>query len=261
MRLKGKTAIITGGSSGIGKAMVERFTQEGCHVAIADINEEAMITLSKELNKRHGNAVTFPVTMNVSDEKNVNQAFDTCMQHFKKLDILISNAGVQHLAPVTDFEYPHWQSVLKVDLDGCFLTAKRAMQEMKKTGGGSILFTGSLRSKIGGSLNSAYVAAKHGVLGLNQVIATEGAQFNIRSNVMCPDYILTDLVEKQITKYMEENGLSRQEVISKILLPETVDGQFTTLEDMTEVALFFTTFPSNALTGQSLNISHGWNMQ
>lgn len=260
MRLKGKTAIITGGSSGIGKAMVERFVEEGCQVAIADINEKAMATLSKTLNQQYGE-MTFPVSMNVSDEKNVAQAFDTCMQRFKKLDILISNAGVQHLDPVTEFAYSNWQMVLKVDLDGCFLTAKRAMQEMKKTGGGSIIFTGSLRSKIGGSLNSAYVAAKHGVLGLNQVIATEGAPFNIRSNVMCPDYILTDLVEKQIEKYMQEKNLSREEVISKLLLPETVDGQFTTLEDMTEVALFFATFPSNALTGQSLNISHGWVMQ
>ena len=132
---------------------------------------------------------------------------------------------------------------------------------MKKTGGGSILFTGSLRSKIGGTLNSAYVAAKHGVLGLNQVIATEGAEFNIRSNVMCPDYIMTELVEKQVIKFMVERNMTRDEVIRKVLLPETVDGQFTTLKDMAEVALFFVTFPSNALTGQSLNISHGWVMQ
>lgn len=260
MKLKGKTALVTGGSSGIGKAIAERFVQEGCQVIIADINDEIMHKVSSELNEKYGN-LTFTVNMNVADPDAVKTAFDSVMQKVKKLDILLSNAGIQHLAPITEFDYSAWQRVLKVNLDGCFLTSKRAMQEMKKTGGGVILFTGSLRSKIGGSLNSAYVAAKHGVLGLNQVIATEGAEFNIRSNVMCPDYILTDLVEAQIVKYMEERQMSREDVIRKILLPETVDGQFTTLEDMAEAALFFVTFPSNALTGQSLNISHGWLMQ
>lgn len=259
MRLKGKTALITGGSSGIGKGMVEGFIQEGAKVVIADINESAMQDLAVSLNRNHPGMIS-QVTMNVGDENSVNQGFDQALKFLGKLDILVSNAGVQHLAPVTEFEYSAWQKVIKVDLDGCFLTAKRAMQEMKKTGGGSILFTGSLRSKIGGKLNSAYVAAKHGVLGLSRVIATEGAEFNIRANTLCPDYILTDLVEKQITKYMQERNLTRDEVIRTILLPETVDGQFTTIQDMVESALFFVTFPSNALTGQSLDITHGWRM-
>ena len=259
MKLKGKTALVTGGSSGIGKAIVERFVQEGCQVVIADINEAMMQEVSSELNKKYGD-LTSTVLMNVADPEAVDAAFDIAMKKLQKLDILLSNAGVQNLAAITEFDYAAWEKVLKIDLGGCFLTAARAMKEMKKTGGGSILFTGSLRSKIGGSLNSAYVAAKHGVLGLSRVIATEGAEFNIRSNVMCPDYIMTDLVEKQVVKYMTERNMSREEVIRTILLPETVDGQFTTLEDMAEVALFFVTFPSNALTGQSLNISHGWVM-
>ena len=183
MKLKGKTALVTGGSSGIGKAIVTRFVEEGCHVVIADITLAAMQDVSRELNEKHGKEATSFVTMDVGDETAVHQAFDASMKTIKKLDILISNAGIQHLAPVDEFEYKDWQQVLKVDLDGCFLTAKRAFQEMKQTGGGSIIFTGSLRSKIGGTLNSAYVSAKHGVLGLNQVVATEGAKHNIRSNV------------------------------------------------------------------------------
>lgn len=259
MRLRDKTAIVTGGSGGIGHAIVERFVEEGCKVVIADINREVMASCSAALNKRLGE-VTFPVYMDVSDEAGVETAFDESLKKLGKLDILISNAGIQHLAPITEFDYRQWQRVLKINLDGCFLTAKRAMEEMKKTGGGTIVFTGSLRSKIGGSQNSAYVAAKHAVLGFNRVVATEGAQYNIRSNVMCPDYILTDLVEKQIAKYMRERNMTRDEVIRTILLPETVDGQFSTLEDMAEVALFFAAFPSNALTGQSLMITHGWYM-
>ncbi|MEI8300785.1 MAG: 3-hydroxybutyrate dehydrogenase [Chlamydiota bacterium] len=259
MRLKGKTAIITGATGGIGRCLVEGFIQEGCRVAVADIDQKAIKIFCDELNSKYGD-VAVPIYMDVSDEASVNSAFDVCMQALHKIDILISNAGIQHLSPIIDFAYKDWQRVLKICLDGCFFTAKRAMEEMKKTGGGSILFMGSLRSKIGGRNNSAYVAAKHAILGFNRVLATEGADFNIRSNVLCPDYILTPLVEKQIVQLMEEHKMSRQEVITKIMLPETVDGQFTTVDDVKNVALFFASFPTNALTGQSLLISHGWGM-
>jgi 3-hydroxybutyrate dehydrogenase len=270
MRLLGKNAIITGATGGIGRALTERFIQEGCKVAVADLNAEKILAFCHEMNQRYGNRnfqgskhgdVAFPMVMDVSDESGVNAAFDDLAQVFDRIDVLISNAGIQHLSPIVDFAYQDWQRVLRVCLDGCFLTAKRAMQEMKKTGGGSILFMGSLRSKIGGRNNSAYVAAKHAVLGLNRVVATEGADFNIRSNVLCPDYILTDMVEKQIEELQKQLNLSRKDVIEKVMLANTVDGKFTTVQDVAETAVVFASFPTNALTGQSLLISHGWGME
>lgn len=131
---------------------------------------------------------------------------------------------------------------------------------MKARGGGSIIFMGSVHSREASPLKSAYVTAKHGLLGLARVIAKEGGAYGIRANVICPGFVRTPLVEKQIPEQAAELGISEQEVIERIMLGETVDKEFTTVEDVAEVAFVFAAFPTNALTGQALNVSHGWNM-
>jgi 3-hydroxybutyrate dehydrogenase len=127
--------------------------------------------------------------------------------------------------------------------------------------GGSIIYMGSVHSKEGSLLKAPYVAAKHGLIGLAKVVAKEGASHGIRANVICPGFVRTPLVEKQIPEQARELGISEKEVVKNIMLKETVDGTFTTVDDVAEAALFFATFPSNALTGQSLVVSHGWFMQ
>ena len=152
--------------------------------------------------------------------------------------------------------------MLAIHLDGAFLTTKAVVPLMQKSGtGGSIIYMGSVHSKEASVLKSAYVTAKHGLIGLCKTVAKEGGRYKIRANVICPGFVRTPLVEKQIPEQAKTLGISEDDVIKKVMLKETVDGEFTTTDDVAEVALLFASFPSNALTGQSLVVSHGWFMQ
>ena len=150
--------------------------------------------------------------------------------------------------------------MLAIHLDGAFLTSKAVIPHMYKQGSGAILFMGSVHSKEASPLKSAYVTAKHGLLGLCRTIAKEGGPHGVRTNVICPGFVRTPLVDKQIPEQAKELGISEDEVVKKVMLGQTVDGEFTTVDDIAELALFFAAFPSNALTGQSLVASHGWSM-
>ncbi len=151
--------------------------------------------------------------------------------------------------------------MLAIHLDGAFLTTKACLPHMYKSGkGGSIIMMGSVHSKEASVLKAPYVTAKHGLMGLSKVIAKEGAKYGVRSNVICPGFVRTPLVEKQIPEQAQALGMSEEDIIKKVMLKDTVDGEFTTIDDVARVALFFAAFPNNALTGQSLNVSHGWSM-
>ena len=176
------------------------------------------------------------------------------------IDVLVSNAGVQIVHPLEDFPFDDWKKLLSIHLDGAFLTSKAVMPHMQKAGSGAIIFMGSVHSKEASALKSAYVTAKHGLLGLARVISKEGAKHGIRANVICPGFVKTPLVEKQIPEQARDLGISEEEVVNKVMLGETVDQEFTTIEDVAEVAHVFAAFPTNALTGQSLVVSHGWYM-
>jgi 3-hydroxybutyrate dehydrogenase len=175
--------------------------------------------------------------------------------------VLVSNAGIQIVNPVENFAYADWKKMLAIHLDGAFLTSKACLPHMYAKGSGSIIFMGSVHSKEASPLKSAYVTAKHGLLGLARVIAKEGGKKGVRTNVICPGFVRTPLVDKQIPEQAKELGISEAEVIKNVMLKETVDGEFTTVQDVAETALFFASFESNALTGQSLVVSHGWFMQ
>src|SRR5205814_10075527 len=166
------------------------------------------------------------------------------------------------IAPLTDFSYGDWRRVVIIKLDGGFLLTSDCMRDMvKQKRGGTLLYMGCAHSKEASPLKEAYVAAKHGLLGLCRSAAKEGAQYGVRSNIICPGFVRTPLVEKQIPEQARDLGISEAEVIKNVMLKNTVDGEFTTLEDVAEVAVFFAAFPSNALTGQSVIVSHGWHMQ
>jgi 3-hydroxybutyrate dehydrogenase len=150
---------------------------------------------------------------------------------------------------------------LAIHLDGAFLTTRAALRQMYKQGSGSIIYMGSVHSKEASVLKAPYVTAKHGLLGLARVVAKEGAEHGVRANVICPGFVRTPLVDKQIPEQAKELGISEQDVIEKIMLKDTVDHEFTTIEDVAETALFLAAFNSNALTGQSIIVSHGWCME
>ncbi|EIJ48629.1 beta-hydroxybutyrate dehydrogenase [Herbaspirillum sp. GW103] len=260
MLLKDKVALITGSASGIGKEIALEYAKQGAKVVIADLALEAAKATAEEIVKNGGTAMA--VAMNVTDETQVDKGVADAVNTYGGLDIMISNAGIQIISPVTELSLENWRKMLAIHLDGAFLTTRAAMKAMIKQGrGGSIIYMGSVHSHLASPLKAPYVTAKHGLLGLAKTVAKEGAKDKIRSNVICPGFVRTPLVEKQIPEQAKEFGISEEEVIKKIMLKDTVDGEFTTTQDVAQTAVFLAAFPTNALTGQSVVVSHGWHMQ
>lgn len=260
MNLNGKICIVTGSARGIGAAIAKRFVQSGAKVAIADLSLEAAQATAKELTGM-GPGEAFGVAMNVTDEAAVNAGVQAVVDRWGGVDVLVSNAGIQIVHEIQNFPFEDWKKLLSIHLDGSFLTTKACLPHMYKAGSGSIILMGSVHSKEASPLKSAYVTAKHGLLGLSRVIAKEGAKHGVRSNVICPGFVKTPLVEKQIPEQAKELGISEEEVVNKVMLGGTVDQEFTTVEDVAEIAHVFAAFPTNALTGQSMVVSHGWFME
>jgi 3-hydroxybutyrate dehydrogenase len=258
--LDGKVALITGAASGIGKAIAETYARHGAAVAIADINQQAADATAAAIVAAGGRAMG--VAMDVTDEHAVEAGTQAVVDAFGRLDVLISNAGVQIVNPIESFAFADWKKMLAIHLDGAFLTTRAALKRMYQDDrGGIVIYMGSVHSHEASVLKAPYVTAKHGLLGLARTLAKEGAPHNVRSHVICPGFVRTPLVEKQIPEQARELGISEDEVIRNVMLKHTVDGVFTTLEDVAQTALFLATFPSAALTGQSLVVSHGWHMQ
>ena len=260
MQLKDKVALITGSASGIGKEIAQEYARQGAKVVIADLALDAARAAADEITKAGGTAMA--VAMNVTDEAQVEQGVADAVAAYGGLDVMISNAGIQIISPVVELSLDNWRKMLAIHLDGAFLTTRAAMKAMIKQGrGGSIIYMGSVHSHLASPLKAPYVTAKHGLLGLAKVVAKEGAKDKIRSNVICPGFVRTPLVEKQIPEQAKEFGISEDDVIKKIMLKDTVDGEFTTTQDVAQTAVFLAAFPTNALTGQSVVVSHGWHMQ
>jgi len=259
MKLKDKVCIVTGAASGIGKEIAATYAREGAKVVIADLNKEAAQAAADAIKAAGGQAMA--VAMDVTSEEQVNAAVAEAVAAFQRIDVLVSNAGIQIVHPVEEFPFADWKKMLAIHLDGAFLTTKACVPHMKQAGGGSIIYMGSVHSKEASVLKSAYVTAKHGLIGLCKTVAKEGGPHKIRANVICPGFVRTPLVEKQIPEQAQALGISEEDVVKKVMLKETVDGEFTTVQDVAEVALLFAGFETSALTGQSLVVSHGWFMQ
>lgn len=259
MKMKNKVCIVTGAARGIGEGVAKRFVQEGARVAIADLRLDAARECAEKLTAM-GPGSAIGVEMDVTDEQAVNDGVARVVDEWGGIDTLVSNAGIQIVHKMENFPFADWKKLLAIHLDGAFLTSKACLPHMYEKGSGSIVFMGSVHSKEASPLKSAYVTAKHGLLGLARVISKEGAEHGVRANVICPGFVKTPLVEKQIPEQAKELGISEKEVVDSIMLGDTVDTEFTTIEDVAEVALLFAAFPTNALTGQSLVVSHGWFM-
>jgi 3-hydroxybutyrate dehydrogenase len=259
MKLKDRSALITGAASGIGKDIALLFAREGAKVAIADLDKNAAQATASQIGASGGKAIG--IAMDVTDEAAVNKGVAAVVDAFSGVDILISNAGIQIIHPLEEFTYAEWKKLLAIHLDGAFLTTRACLPHMYKAGRGSVIYMGSVHSKLASPLKAPYVTAKHGLIGLAKTVAKEGAARGVRANVICPGFVRTQLVEKQIPEQAKTLGISEDDVIRKVMLKDTVDGEFTTTDDVAQAALFFASFPTNALTGQSLVVSHGWYMQ
>jgi 3-hydroxybutyrate dehydrogenase len=259
MKLDNKVAIVTGAASGIGRAIAMRYAAEGARVVVADLQQAAAQAVVDEIGRGGGRAGA--VAMDVTDEAAVNAGIASTLQAHGQIDVLVSNAGIQIVHPLEEFSYAEWKRMMAIHVDGAFLTTKACLPHMYARGSGSLIYMGSVHSKEASVLKAPYVAAKHALIGLARAIAKEGGRHGVRANVICPGFVRTPLVERQIPEQSQRLGISEQDVIEKVMLKDTVDGQFTTLDDVAEIALLFAAFPSNALTGQSLIVSHGWHME
>lgn len=259
MRLENRIALITGAGRGIGRAIAEAYGREGARVAVADLTLESAQEAVDAIEKAGGTAMA--LAMDVTNEQAVDDGVAAIVEKWGGLDIALANAGIQHIDPVHKLAFSDWSKVMSVHLDGAFLVTRAALRQMYENGGGTMLYMGSVHSLEASPLKSPYVAAKHGMLGLCRAVAKEGAEFGVRSNIICPGFVRTPLVDKQIPEQAKELGISEEEVISKVMLKNTVDGKFTTLEDVSELAVHLAAFPSAALTDQSIVVSHGWHMQ
>lgn len=255
MKLDGKVSIVTGAASGLGKGIARRFVEAGGRVAVCDIDREKAQASAGELGDQ-----ALAVAMDVTDEAAVDAGVEAVVRHWGKIDCLVSNAGIQIVHRLEDFPFAEWKKLLAIHLDGAFLTTKACIRHMYRQRSGSLIYMGSVHAKEASPLKSAYVAAKHGILGLARAMAIEGAEHGVRSNVICPGFVETPLVTRQIPQQARDLGISEEEVRSRIMLGRTVDREFTQVDDVAELALFFAAFPSNALTGQSVVASHGWYM-
>ena len=259
MRLENRIALITGAGRGIGRAIAEHYGREGARVAVADLTLESAREAVDAIEQAGGTAMA--LAMDVTNEQAVDDGVAAIVERWGGLDIALANAGIQHIDPVHKLAFSDWSKVMSVHLDGAFLVIRAALRQMYENGGGTMLYMGSVHSLEASPLKSPYVAAKHGMLGLCRAVAKEGAEYGVRSNIICPGFVRTPLVDKQIPEQARELGISEEDVISKVMLKNTVDGEFTTLEDVSELAVHLAAFPSAALTGQSIVVSHGWHMQ
>ena len=258
MKLQDNVAVITGAGSGIGRALALAFVREGARIAVCDINVPGAHETVALIEAEGGEALA--IEMDVTDEAAVDAGVAAAATRFGRIDTMIANAGIQIVHPVEDFPYADFQKVVNVHLGGGFLLTKACIKVMYPQKSGALIYMGSAHSHEASPLKSAYVAAKHGLLGLGRVMAKEGAPHGVRANVICPGFVKTPLVEKQIPEQAARLGISEDEVVRRVMLGNTVDAEFTTVEDVADVAIFLAGFGSNALTGQSITVSHGWHM-
>ena len=258
-RFDGRVAIVTGAASGIGKEIALRLAAEGGIPVIADLNLDAAAKTAAEIKAKGGDA--FAVAMNVTDEAEVEKGVADTMAKYGKIDILVSNAGIQIVKPIVDFPFADWKKLLSIHLDGAFLTTKACLKHMYAAKYGRVVYMGSVHSKEASKLKAPYVTAKHGLICLSKVLAKEGAEFNVSSNVVCPGFVRTPLVEKQIPEQAAELKITEEEVIKNVMLKDTIDGQFTTTDDVADAVLFYAAARNTVHSGQSAVVSHGWFMQ
>ena len=259
-QLDGKVCIVTVAASGIVKRIAEVYAQAGGRVAIADLKLDAAEAAAQSIREAGGQALA--VAMDVTDEQQVVDGVAKVVTEWDRVDVLVSNAGIQIVNKITDFSLADWKKMLAIHLDGAFLTSRECLRDMeKRKEGGAIIYMGSVHSHLASKLKAPYVTAKHGLLGLCRTVAREAGEYGVRANVICPGFVRTPLVDKQIPEQAKEFGITEEEVVRDIMLKDTVDGEFTTVDDVANVALTLAAFETNALTGQSIVVSHGWFMQ
>lgn len=256
-----KAALVTGSTSGIGLGIARALAAAGYNVTLNGFGDAgAIAALARELADANGVLVRYDGA-DLSEASACARLVEAAVGAFGRLDVLVNNAGIQHVSPIEDFPPEKWDSIIALNLSAPFHTIRAAMGGMKTRRYGRIINIASAHAHVASPFKSAYVAAKHGVLGLTKTVALEGAQFNVRCNAISPGYVLTPLVENQIPDTMAARGLTREQVINDVLLAAQPTKQFVRIEDVAALALFLTTPAADQINGASLSVDGGWTAQ
>ena len=261
MTLRSKSAVVTGSTSGIGLAIARAFAKEGAHVLIngfgqADEIEAARRGIETEFGVR---AVYSPADMSKPDE--IVAMIRQAEEAFGSVDVLVNNAGIQHVSPVEDFAPEKWDAIIAINLSSAFHTTRAAIPGMKARGWGRIINTASAHSLVASPFKSAYVAAKHAIAGFTKTIALEVATNGITVNCISPGYVWTPLVERQIPDTMKARGLTKEQVINDVLLAAQPTKQFVTVDQVAALAVFLCSDAASQITGANLSMDGGWTAQ
>ena len=253
-----KAALVTGSTSGIGLAIATAFAKAGMDVTLNGLGDPAEIERVRAgLEREAGVAVRFDGA-DLMKPDSAAALVENAVGAFGRLDVLVNNAGIQFVSPVEDFPVEKWNAIIALNLSAAFHTIRAAMRPMKQRKYGRIINIASAHAHVASPFKSAYVAAKHGVLGLTKTVALEGAPFNVRCNAISPGYVLTSLVENQIPDTMKARNLTREQVINDVLLAAQPTKEFVKVEDVAGLALFLTTPAADQINGAALNIDGGW---
>jgi 3-hydroxybutyrate dehydrogenase len=253
-----RAALVTGSTSGIGLGMATAFAKAGMDVTLNGLGDPGEIeAIRAGLARDAGVTVRFDGANLMEAEAAAGLVRDA-EAAFGRLDVLVNNAGIQFVSPIEEFPVEKWNAIIALNLSSAFHTIRAAMAAMKQRQYGRIINLASAHAHVASPFKSAYVAAKHGVLGLTKTVALEGATFNVRCNAICPGYVHTQLVENQIPDTMKARNMTREQVVNDVLLAAQPTKQFVKVEDIAGLALFLTTPPADQINGASINIDGGW---
>ncbi|HRO02423.1 MAG TPA: 3-hydroxybutyrate dehydrogenase [Terricaulis sp.] len=256
-----RAALVTGSTSGIGLGIASAFAKAGMDVTLNGLGDPAEIEATRANLERESGAKVRYDGANLMDGPAAEKMVADAEAAFGRLDVLVNNAGIQFVSPIEDFPPEKWNAIIALNLSSAFHTIRAAMKGMKARQYGRIINVASAHAHVASPFKSAYVAAKHGVLGLTKTVALEGATFNVRCNAISPGYVHTQLVENQIPDTMKARGLTREQVVNDVLLAAQPTKQFVKVEDVAGLALFLTTPPADQINGAAINIDGGWTAQ
>jgi 3-hydroxybutyrate dehydrogenase len=256
-----KAALVTGSTSGIGLAIATAYAKAGMNVTLNGLGDAAEIERVRAgLERVAGVTVRYDGADLMRPEGGA-ALVENAIAAFGRLDVLVNNAGIQFVSPIEEFPVEKWNAIIALNLSAAFHTIRAAMGPMKQQRYGRIINIASAHAHVASPFKSAYVAAKHGVLGLTKSVALEGAQFNVRCNAISPGYVFTTLVENQIPDTMKARGLTREQVINEVLLAAQPTKEFEKVEDVAGLALFLTSPAADQINGAALNMDGGWTAQ
>jgi 3-hydroxybutyrate dehydrogenase len=255
--LAGRVAIVTGSTSGIGLGIADALARRGANVVINGFGEAAAIERSRRMLEEHGaQAIYSPADMSMPEQ--VTGMVDLAREQLGEVDILVNNAGIQHVSPIEEFPAAKWDAILAINLSSAFHATRAVLAGMKARKWGRIINIASVHGLIASPFKSAYVAAKHGVIGLTKVIALEGAAHGVTCNAICPGYVWTPLVEKQIDDQARAHNIPREQVISDVLLKEQPSKTFARVDEIAALAAFLCSDGAQSITGTALPVDGGW---